>query len=122
MALSPNELIGVIAAVSRALRPAAANPGSAGKEPVPAVPLRKSVTPDFLICLEDGKKLKMLKRHLMHVYEMTPADYRLKWGLSPDYPMVAPNYAALRSRIAKDIGLGRPSSKPRVGPVARLAA
>jgi predicted transcriptional regulator len=73
----------------------------------PAVPVRKSITPDYLICLEDGKKLKMLKRHLRSTYNMTPDDYRAKWGLPPDYPMVAPNYAEQRSAFAKKIGLGR---------------
>ncbi len=74
--------------------------------PRPAVPIKKSVTPDFIICLEDGKKLKMLKRHLKTAYNMTPEEYRARWNLPPDYPMVAPNYAAKRSRLAKDIGLG----------------
>ena len=73
----------------------------------PAVPVRKSVTPDYIICLEDGKKLKMLKRHLRSAYSLTPEEYRAKWDLSPDYPMVAPNYAAQRSVFAKQIGLGR---------------
>jgi predicted transcriptional regulator len=73
----------------------------------PAVSIKKSVTPDYLICLEDGKKLKMLKRHLRTAYGMTPEEYRAKWGLAPDYPMVAPNYAKQRSRFAKEIGLGR---------------
>jgi predicted transcriptional regulator len=73
----------------------------------PAVAIKKSITPDYLICLEDGKKLKMLKRHLRSTYSMTPDDYRAKWGLPPDYPMVAPNYAAQRSAFAKEIGLGR---------------
>ena len=73
----------------------------------PAVPIRKSVTPEFIICLEDGKKLKMLKRHLRSTYNMTPDEYRTKWGLAPDYPMVAPNYAERRSEFAKKIGLGR---------------
>jgi len=73
----------------------------------PAVPIRKSVTPEFIICLEDGKKLKMLKRHLRSTYNMTPDEYRTKWGLTPDYPMVAPNYAERRSEFAKKIGLGR---------------
>jgi len=73
----------------------------------PAVPIRKSITPDYLICLEDGKKLKMLKRHLRSTYNMTPDQYRQKWGLAPDYPMVAPNYAEQRSAFAKKIGLGR---------------
>ena len=73
----------------------------------PAVPVRKSITPDYLVCLEDGKKLKMLKRHLRSTYAMTPDEYRAKWGLPPDYPMVAPNYAEQRSEFAKKIGLGR---------------
>ena len=76
----------------------------------PAVPIRRSVTEDHIVCLEDGKKLKMLKRHLMTSYNMTPEEYRAKWGLKPDYPMVAPNYAAKRQELAKKIGLGR---KPR---------
>jgi len=77
------------------------------EKPTPAVPINKSVTPDYIICLEDGKKLKMLKRHLKTAYDMTPEQYREKWGLSPNYPMVAPNYAAERSRLAKEIGLGK---------------
>jgi len=72
----------------------------------PAVPVNRSVTDDYIICLEDGKKLKMLKRHLKTAYGMTPEDYRARWGLPADYPMVAPNYAKKRSRLAKDIGLG----------------
>ncbi len=75
--------------------------------PKPAAPVRKSVTPDYIICLEDGKKLKMLKRHLRTTYNMTPEEYRAKWSLPPDYPMVAPNYARQRSDFAKRIGLGR---------------
>ena len=77
----------------------------------PAVPIRKSVTAEFLICLEDGKKLKMLKRHLRSTYNMTPDEYRAKWGLQPDYPMVAPNYAERRSEFAKKIGLGRATGR-----------
>jgi predicted transcriptional regulator len=73
----------------------------------PAVPIRKSVTPDYIICLEDGKKLKMLKRYLRTRYKMTPEEYRAKWSLPVDYPIVAPNYAARRSEFAKKIGLGR---------------
>ncbi len=73
----------------------------------PAVPIRKSVFPDHIVCLEDGKKLKMLKRHLRGSYGMTPDQYRQKWGLPADYPMVAPNYASLRSNLAKQLGLGR---------------
>jgi predicted transcriptional regulator len=86
--------------------------------PIPAVPIRKSVGQDFIVCLEDGKKLKMLKRHLATRYSMTPQEYRQRWGLARDYPMVAPAYAAQRSALAREIGLGRkpvakaPASKP----------
>jgi predicted transcriptional regulator len=73
----------------------------------PAVPIRKSITPDYLVCLEDGKKLKMLKRHLRSTYNLSPDEYRAKWSLAPDYPMVAPKYAQQRSEFAKKIGLGR---------------
>ena len=73
----------------------------------PAVPIRRSITPDYLVCLEDGKKLKMLKRHLRAVYGLSPEEYRAKWNLPADYPMVAPNYAKQRSNFAKQIGLGR---------------
>ena len=79
---------------------------SAGGE-APAVPVKKSVTPEYIICLEDGKKLKMLKRHLRTAYGLSPEQYRAKWGLPADYPMVAPTYAAQRSAFAKKIGLGR---------------
>ncbi len=81
-------------------------PTNNNERPQPAVPIRKSVMPDYIICLEDGKKLKMLKRHLKTAYAMTPEQYRERWGLPNDYPMVAPNYAKTRSRLAKDIGLG----------------
>jgi predicted transcriptional regulator len=87
-----------------------ANIGEAPAAPVekaqPAVPIRKSVFPDFIICLEDGKRLKMLKRHLSTSYDLTPEQYRAKWGLDASYPMVAPNYAEKRSALAKEIGLG----------------
>lgn len=73
----------------------------------PAVPVKKSITPEYIVCLEDGKKLKMLKRYLRSRYSLTPDEYRTKWGLAADYPMVAPNYAAQRSEFAKKIGLGR---------------
>jgi predicted transcriptional regulator len=73
----------------------------------PAVSLKKSITPEYIVCLEDGKKFKSLKRHLRTQYNMTPEQYREKWGLSPDYPMVAPNYAAARSQLAKQMGLGQ---------------
>ena len=74
--------------------------------PPPAVSVKKSVQPDYIVCLEDGKKLKMLKRHLKTAYNMSPEAYRERWGLAPDYPMVAPNYARQRSHLAKEIGLG----------------
>ena len=109
--LTATELTDTIASVSRAL-------GDVGgavvvpekKELVPAVSVKKSVTPDFIICLEDGKKLKMLKRHLMSTYNMTPEQYKAKWDLPKDYPLVAPNYARTRSELAKKIGLGRPAA------------
>ena len=82
--------------------------GTVGGEPLkPAISIRRSITPAYIVCLEDGKKLKMLKRHLRAAYNMTPDEYRSKWGLAADYPMVAPNYAAQRSEFAKKIGLGR---------------
>jgi predicted transcriptional regulator len=81
--------------------------------PQPAVSIRRSVQPEYLVCLEDGKKLKMLKRHLKTAYNMSPEAYRERWGLAPDYPMVAPNYARQRSRLAKEIGLGTRSRRAR---------
>jgi len=85
----------------------------AAERPQPAVPIKRSITPDFIICLEDGKKLKMLKRHLNTSYDMTPSQYRERWGLPSDYPMVAPNYALQRSQLAKKIGLGTKSRRRR---------
>jgi len=84
--------------------------------PVPAVPVKKSVTPDFIICLEDGKKFKSLKRHLRTTYDLTPEQYRAKWGLPSDYPMVAPNYAKARSDLAKSMGLGQQRTKASAAP------
>ena len=102
------QLAEVINVVYSSLRSLEGQVAQARPEPLrPAVPIRKSVTSEFLICLEDGKKLKMLKRHLRSTYNMTPDEYRLRWGLAPDYPMVAPNYAERRSEFAKKIGLGR---------------
>ncbi|WNK00164.1 MucR family transcriptional regulator [Thalassospiraceae bacterium LMO-JJ14] len=77
------------------------------ERPQPAIAIKKSITPDYIVCLEDGKQLKMLKRHLKTSYNMTPEEYRERWGLPADYPMVAPNYAKKRSSLAKKIGLGR---------------
>lgn len=84
---------------------------TSSERPQPAVPIKKSVHADYIICLEDGKKLKMLKRHLKTAYNMTPEQYRERWGLPADYPMVAPSYANQRSKLAKDIGLGTSSRK-----------
>src|SRR5882762_1697919 len=106
--LATAQLADVIHAVYNSLRGLEGQVAEPPAEPLkPAVPIRKSITPDYLVCLEDGKKLKMLKRHLRSTYNMTPDDYRAKWSLSADYPMVAPNYAAQRSAFAKKIGLGR---------------
>jgi predicted transcriptional regulator len=92
------------------------------ERPQPAIAIKKSITPEYLICLEDGKKLKMLKRHLQTSYNMTPEQYRERWGLTPDYPMVAPNYAKHRSSLAKKIGLGtKPRGRPARGPSRREA-
>jgi predicted transcriptional regulator len=88
-------------------------PAAPAERPQPSVPIKKSVHPDYIICLEDGKKLKMLKRHLKTAYNMTPEAYRERWGLSADYPMVAPNYARQRSRLAKEIGLGTRARRSR---------
>jgi len=106
----------VINTVFRSLSSLDGTSAEAVQEPVkPAVPVRRSVTPEYLICLEDGKKLKMLKRHLRTTYNMTPEEYRAKWNLPPDYPMVAPNYAKQRSEFAKQIGLGRKPGEKRRG-------
>ncbi|MEE8663163.1 MAG: MucR family transcriptional regulator [Acetobacter sp.] len=94
------------------------NAGQVAPEPEklqPAVPVKRSVFPDYIICLEDGKKLKMLKRHLQSAYGMTPEQYRERWGLPSDYPMVAPNYAERRSTLAREIGLGRKISASTAG-------
>src|SRR5256714_13083843 len=101
-------LADVIHPVYNPLRGVGGQVAEAPAEPLkPAVPIRKSITPEYLICLEDGKKLKMLKRHLRSTYGLTPDEYRSKWGLSQDYPMVAPKYAEQRSEFPKKIGLGR---------------
>ncbi|PJN94322.1 MucR family transcriptional regulator [Amaricoccus sp. HAR-UPW-R2A-40] len=109
--VTQTDVAGFIQSVYAKLSELAQGEETASVELTPAVPIKKSVTDDFIVCLEDGKKLKMLKRHLMTSYGMTPEEYRAKWGLKPDYPMVAPNYAAKRQELAKKIGLGR---KPRV--------
>ena len=107
-AVAIGDLPGVISSVFRALRTVGQGEAEKPAEaPVPAVPIRKSIGTDFLVCLEDGKKLKMLKRHLATRYNLTPDAYRQRWGLAKDYPMVAPAYAAQRSALALQIGLGR---------------
>ncbi len=107
--VSAADIPNVIEQVYKTLSSLGAEGGVHADRPQPAVPIKKSVTPDFIICLEDGKKLKMLKRHLKTAYDMSPQQYRERWGLPADYPMVAPNYAARRSKLAKDIGLGTKS-------------
>lgn len=104
--IAADQLPGLIGAVYTALTSTGSGP-VANKDLVPAVPIKKSVYPDYIVCLEDGKKLKMLKRHLKSAYDMTPEQYRQRWGLPADYPMVAPSYAEQRSRLAQEIGLGR---------------
>ncbi len=107
------DLPGLIQNVHVALAQIASGAVEAEPEPKePAVPIRKSITPDFLICLEDGRKFKSLKRHLRTKYDMSPEEYRAKWGLPKDYPMVAPNYARARSELAKQMGLGQGGRKP----------
>ncbi len=101
------ELPGLIETVHTTLSKLARPQEEPKVELKPAVAIKKSITDDFIICLEDGKKLKMLKRHLKTAYDMSPEDYRAKWGLQHDYPMVAPNYAKKRQQLAKKIGLGR---------------
>lgn len=109
-ALSPADLPKLIAEVYGALIALGTTHDGDEQEPLkPAVSVRRSVTPDHLVCLEDGKKFKSLKRHLMTYHELTPQQYRERWGLPGDYPMVAPKYAAIRSSLAKSIGLGRKS-------------
>jgi predicted transcriptional regulator len=107
--VTPDALPALIQDVYRTLSGVGREPVQPDK-PQPAVPIKKSVFPDHIVCLEDGKKLKMLKRHLKTAYNMTPEQYRERWGLGPEYPMVAPNYARHRSSLAKKIGLG---TKPR---------
>ncbi len=112
--VSPADVPALIETVGRVLSGLSeeAKPVKAAEPQQPAVPIRRSVHPDYIVCLEDGRRLKMLKRHLRTVYGMTPDQYRAKWGLPSDYPMVAPNYTAERSRFAKRIGLGHVNGEP----------
>ena len=116
-AVPSEQLPGLIASVFSTLSDLVADPGPTPTELVPAVPIRRSITDDYIICLEDGRKLKTLKRHLMTAYGMTADQYRVKWGMKPGYPMVAASYARKRQELAKAIGLGR---KPRTAPAAEL--
>ena len=108
-----NDLPNLIQNVHGALTGIASKGGAVEPKPEPKVSIRASVKPDYVVCLEDGKKQKMLKRHLMTNHGMTPDEYRQKWGLPADYPMVAPNYAEQRRTLAKSIGLGTKRRKPR---------
>ncbi len=103
--IAATDVPGLIATVHQAL--ATLGPEEPAPRPEPAVPIKQSVKPEYIVCLDDGKKLKMLKRHLRTAYDMSPDEYRERWGLPRDYPMVAPNYAKQRSELAKNIGLGR---------------
>jgi len=105
--IATSELAGLMNDVHAALVSAAATGAEAPPPAKPAVSVRKSVTADYLVCLEDGRKFRSLKRHLRTQYNMTPEAYREKWGLPPDYPMVAPSYSEARSRLAKEMGLGQ---------------
>jgi len=108
------DLPGLISEVHLALARVGNGAAEASAEaPKPAIAIKKSITPDYIICLEDGKKFKSLKRHLRTHYNLSPEEYRDKWGLPPDYPMVAPNYAKRRSQIAKKMGLGHKRGKKR---------
>ena len=111
--VSAEALPSLIASIHAALSGVSSAPAEPEPEPKePAVPVRKSITPDYLICLEDGRKFKSLKRHLRTKYDMSPEEYRAKWNLAKDYPMVAPNYAKARSDLAKQMGLGQGGRKP----------
>jgi predicted transcriptional regulator len=106
--VSAGDIPGLINQVHSALMRVSGSPAEVPSEPLkPAVSVKKSITPEYIVCLEDGKKFKSLKRHLRTQYNMTPEQYREKWALAPDYPMVAPNYAAARSQLAKQMGLGQ---------------
>jgi predicted transcriptional regulator len=106
--VAAQDLSTLINQVHAALTRVSSGQGEAANEPLkPAVSVKKSITADFIVCLEDGKKFKSLKRHLRTQYNMTPDQYREKWSLPPDYPMVAPNYAIARSELAKQMGLGQ---------------
>jgi predicted transcriptional regulator len=112
--VSVADLPTLINQVYQSLSTIGSGPAPVAERPQPAVSIKKSIHPDYIVCLEDGKKLKMLKRHLKTAYDMSPEDYRERWGLAADYPMVAPNYAKQRSKLAKEIGLGTRARKTGV--------
>ena len=120
-AVPASELTALIETVQKSLAAADAGATEPTKELVPAVPVKKSIHPDYIVCLEDGKKFKSLKRHLGTSYGLTPEAYRRKWSLPADYPMVAPNYAAARSELAKKSGLGRKPEATARKPAKRRA-
>ena len=111
--VAPSDIAGLIASVHQSLAATGQKPKAAASEPT--VPIKKSVTANYVVCLEDGKRQKMLRRHLAVAHGLTPAEYRSRWGLAADHPLVAPNYAKQRSEMAKKIGLGKKRSarKPR---------
>ena len=112
--VASGDIPALINQVHSALQRVASGDGQPASEPLkPAVPVKRSINPDFIVCLEDGKKFKSLKRHLRSQYNMTPEQYREKWNLPADYPMVAPNYAAARSQLAKQMGLGQQRRRRR---------
>jgi len=115
-AIAGTEVGALIQSVFETLRGLASDEPAASVELTPAVPIRRSVTDDHIVCLEDGKKLKMLKRHLLTDHGLTPEAYRARWGLRPDYPMVAPNYSLQRQTLARQIGLGRRPAAPPPAP------
>ena len=112
--VAASDIPGLINQVHAALLRVTTGQGDASSVPLkPAVPIKRSITPEHIVCLEDGKKFKSLKRHLRTQYNLTPEQYREKWGLAADYPMVAPNYAAARSELAKQMGLGQQRRRRR---------
>jgi predicted transcriptional regulator len=124
-----SEIPALISQTYAALSGAEAPPVVEPEVKTPAVPIKRSIQPDYIVCLEDGRKFKSLKRHLRTKYNLSPEDYRAKWGLPKDYPMVAPNYAAARSNLAKQMGLGQggrggapaPAAKAKAAPKAAAA-
>jgi predicted transcriptional regulator len=117
-----DQLSDLIRQVHGALQNVGAPPEPPAEKATPAVPIRRSINPNYLVCLEDGRQFKSLKRHLRTKYDLSPEAYRAKWGLPKDYPMVAPNYAASRSALAKQMGLGQGGRKPAAAPAPKPAS